>query len=52
MRKLSSMLRTMRSNRTMDTVKVSRSAGTHGRADTSNIPSTHLGFSDLASKNG
>ena len=48
-RKLSSLLCTICSNRFAGTAKVSRSSGTLGRADTSNMPRTQRGCSDCAS---
>ena len=49
-RKLSFMFPTMRMNLLIGIEKVRTFSGTHGRADTSNIPKTHLGCSDLFSK--
>ena len=52
MRKLSSILSTMRTNFRQGTAKVSTSAGTQGRAETSNIPNTARGSVDLSSFKG
>ena len=51
-RKLSSMWATIRSNLFIGTVKVNVSAGTQGRAETSNIPNTHFGCSAEVSLRG
>lgn len=51
-RKLSSMFPSICSNRFIGTVKERVSAGMQGRAEGSNMPSTHLGLADADSSRG
>lgn len=49
-RKLSSIFSTIRMNLFMGTEKVRTSSGTHGRAETSNMPRTPRGRSEVFSR--